>query len=158
MPVMEMSSVFDQRVRVKIDPWGRNPLADDARQLAAGVPLKGAPPKMFMGGTADLPVFTSTGLDPSQLLKLPYQCRHYAAAEKSLDVVHGIFEQHATNPHASMTHQGLTEALGRVRDWMFGVGEYDYAAEPDPATNLPATGRVEAIRQAQSWAQRGKAV
>jgi len=72
---------------------------------------------MFTGGTADLPAFTASGIDPRLLLELPYRLRHYAAALADPVEVHGLFEQHSTDPHAAAPHQGLDEAVARVRAW-----------------------------------------
>lgn len=116
------NSHFDVAHQVSIDPYGKNPLEQDARQNLRGVRMRGTAPKMFMGGSEDLPPFTASGLDPRLLLKLPYQVRHYAAAEASLAAVHGLFEQYADMPHARLDHQGLGEAIGRVSHWLFNQG------------------------------------
>jgi hypothetical protein len=109
--------------RVNIDPYGLNPLAQDYRQVnpdTYGVALSkaGPPPKMFSQGTADLPAFTASGIDPQLLLKLPYTARHAAAAEPGLSAVHALFEQ--ADPYLTLPHEGLDAAIGRVRDWASG--------------------------------------
>lgn len=116
------NSHFDAAHQVSIDPYGKNPLEQDARQNLRGMRMRGTAPKMFMGGSEDLPPFTASGLDPRLLLKLPYQVRHYAAAEPSLAAVHGLFEQYVDMPHARLDHQGLGEAIGRVAQWLFNQG------------------------------------
>lgn len=121
------SSEFDRGHQVTIDPYGTNPLEEDARQNLRGIRMSGQAPKMFAGGTEDLPAFTATGLDPRLLLKLPYGVRHYAAAEPSLAAVHGIFERSAGNPHMRLDHEGLTEAIGRVSHWLFNQGSVEEA-------------------------------
>lgn len=74
------------------DAYAPNPIADEIRdrdpyrfeQVAA---VKD-PPKLFAGGTSDLPAFTASGIDPQLLLKLPVGIRHAAAANPDMVQVH----------------------------------------------------------------------
>src|SRR4051812_26420822 len=93
------ASLISPGAQVTINPWATNPLADDALQVSALKP-KAPAPKMFTGGTADLPAFTASGIDPRLLLDLPFTCRHYVAALASPVEVHGLFELVSTNPTA----------------------------------------------------------
>jgi hypothetical protein len=82
-----------------------------------------APPKMFAGGAADYPAFTASGIDPEQLLKLPYGVRHAAAAEPDITRVYAMFEQYAEGvPLLSsdpvMDHPGLVDARIRLQTWL----------------------------------------
>ncbi|WP_374969925.1 hypothetical protein [Terrabacter sp. BE26] len=111
--------------RVTIDPWGANPLADDYRQVnpenyAISVAKAGPPPKMFSSGTADLPAFTASGIDPALLLRLPYTARHYVAALPDKAAALAVFEDDATNPDLYFNHPGLQEAIVRMRNWAAG--------------------------------------
>ena len=110
---------------VNLDAHGVNPLAEDYRQVNAGTyqvaeNKAGPPPKMFAGGTADLPPFLASGLNPQLLLQLPYTARHAAAAEPDVAKVHAIFEQSSEDPHLIVAHEGLNAAVGRVRAWASG--------------------------------------
>lgn len=119
------SRVSGNRFRVSLDPYGLNPLAEDYRQVNAetynlALSKAGPPPKMFAGGTADLPAFTASGIDPQHLLKLPYAVRHYVAALADPSAAHGIFEQYADDPYATFDHEGLQAAVVRMREWASG--------------------------------------
>jgi hypothetical protein len=110
--------------QVTVDPYGRNPLADEARQLFPGLAALAAAalpaPRMFTDGTEDVPIFTASGVNPEMLLlRLPYRVRHAAAAEPSMDLVLGdLFPRYAGNPYAHLEHLGLTNAVDRVRAWL----------------------------------------
>lgn len=130
MPVVEIRSLIAPPALVSIDPYGRNPLAEDYRQVNKttydlAVSKAGMPPKMFTGGTADLPLFTASGLDVALLLKLPYGARHYAASLTDPGVLHAFYELHADDPYAHVQHEGLEEAVRRVRDWASGRMDRD---------------------------------
>lgn len=124
--LVEMPSrVSGNRFRVSLDVYGLNPLADDFRQVNpatydVALSKAGPPPKMFAGGTADLPAFTASGIDPTHLLKLPYTARHHAAALADPSAAHGIFEQYADDPHVVFDHEGLQAAVVRMREWASG--------------------------------------
>jgi hypothetical protein len=110
---------------VSIDAHGLNPLAEDYRGVnpdtyGVSVSKAGPPPKMFSGGTADLPAFLASGLDPQLLLQLPATARHAAAAEPDVAKVHAIFEQAGSDPYLTIGHEGLDAAIGRVRAWASG--------------------------------------
>lgn len=116
---VQVPSAFDRAHMVTIDVYGRNPLVDDVRQLSRGGGA-GTPPKMFTDGTADLPAFTAAGFDPVMLLQLPYTCRHYAAAVDDRAGVARLFEECSADPYAYLDHEGLRDAIGRVRKWAIG--------------------------------------
>ena len=116
----EVDSVFGGGA-VRIDPWAANALADD---LAASNPwtfqqaVSEAPvPKMFANGTADIPIFTASGIDPNLLLQMPYGTRHYLAAASDRGEVMAAFERDSTNAYAMYGHDGLTAAIARLRTW-----------------------------------------
>lgn len=119
------------------DPYAANVPAEDFLSVnpatfQVALSAAGPPPKMFSGGTADLPAFTASGLDVRQLMKLPALTRHWAAAEPDLAKVHGFFEQYSDDGYSRVEHEGLNVALERVRDWAMGrddrVERYSEAA------------------------------
>ena len=123
--MITMNSTVSPGHQVTVDGYSRNEPADEYRQVnadtyAVASQKAGPPPKAFQGGHADLPAFTASGVDPQLLLQLPYRCRHYTAADGDAATVHGIFEQYAHDEHATLDHQGLTDAIGRIRDWASG--------------------------------------
>jgi len=110
---------------VLVDPWAVNLLADD---MAASNPwaysiaiTEGPPPQMFTGGSSDLPLFCSSGLDPQLLLHLPALTRHYVAAEPSMAIVQSIFEASSTDPYAAYASDGLEAARSRMKLWASGT-------------------------------------
>lgn len=125
MTTIQITSLISPPAKVSIDPYGRNPLAEDCRQASKpaydiAVRNPGPPPKLFTNGTADLPAFTASGIDPRLLLKLPYTARHYAASEPDPAQIHAFFEQYADDPYAHVAHEGLHLAVRRVYDWASG--------------------------------------
>ena len=123
--IQTTSLISGQGFRITIDPYGLNPLADDYRQVNDGtyriaLSKAGPPPKMFAGGSADLPAFTASGIDPQLLLKLPFTARHAVAALPDVATVHAIFEDDADNPDLFIDHPGLQAAIVRVRNWAAG--------------------------------------
>lgn len=122
---MIKTSAFSEHRQVDIDPYSANPLEQDMANSPAYAPAKasGVPvPKMFQGGTADLPVFTASGIDPAQLMKLPFTMRHAMAAEPDPAVVHDTFEQYANQPDFTIPHQGLHDATARMSRWASTAG------------------------------------
>jgi hypothetical protein len=103
------------------DPYSANPILEDMRSRDAAhfdaLQEIAPPPRLFAGGTADLPSFTSSGIDPKLLLQLPYGIRHHAAAEPDVAAVHALFEQFAHTPDAVIKHPGLDDAWQRVEQW-----------------------------------------
>lgn len=81
---------------VTVDAYAANPLADEMRQavpenFAAARRATGEePPTLFAGG--DLPLFTTAGFDPNDLLALPWVARH-AAARASASEAADLFER-----------------------------------------------------------------
>ncbi len=123
--MITITSLIAPPAKVSIDPYGPNPLAEDYQQVSpttfkTSTTNAGPVPKMFTGGTADLPMFTASGLDPKLLSQLPYTARHYVAALPDLAVVHSIFEEHADDPYLTYRHEGLDAAIRRVTDWASG--------------------------------------
>lgn len=125
MSTIDIVSIISPPARVVIDPYGPNPLAEDYKQVnpaTYGISEReaGPAPKMFAGGTQDLPAFTASGIDPRLLLKLPYGIRHATAAEPDMATVHGIFEQYTDEPTTVLEHEGWSAAIGRIRNWAAG--------------------------------------
>ena len=104
------------------DPYAVNPLADMIRErdpfkFEQVLAVKEAP-KLFAGGTADVPAFTASGIDPQLLLQLPVGIRHAAAANPNIVQVHSWFEEYAGFPEVEIDHEGLRAAKLRVEDWL----------------------------------------
>jgi len=110
---------------VLVDPWAVNLLADDmaaSNAFAYSIAItEGPPPKMFTGGSSDLPLFCSSGLDPQLLLQVPALTRHYVAAEPNLAIVQSIFEASSTDPYAVYASDGLEAARTRMTSWASGT-------------------------------------
>jgi hypothetical protein len=152
MPLIEMGSLFARRT-VQIDPYGLNPLLDDYRQINPvlvdiATRQNGEPPKMFLGGLADLPEFTSSGIPPESLLRLPFRIRHAVAAEPSLPKAQHLFEVYADWPDAVSDHQGLREAVDRFNSWLTRIPQ---DPSPDPEETWTAIfGNAENRQQPQN--------
>lgn len=132
MALIELGSMFERNRTVLIDPYGLNPLIDDYRAINPllvdiATRQNGEPPKLFLGGLADLPDFTASGLPPEALLRLPFGVRHAAATEVSLPWAQHLFETYVDWPGAVVDHEGLRTAVSRVREWLTRVPE-----EPQP--------------------------
>lgn len=104
------------------DPYSVNPLA---QMLAERDPWRydqltrvGEPPKMFDNGTADVPAFTASGVDPSALLRLPFGVRHAAAEEPDITKVYAMFQQYIGIPEVEIDTHGLQDAKLRAEAWM----------------------------------------
>jgi hypothetical protein len=144
MPTIQITSlVAGNQYRVNIDPWALNPLADDLHQAnptvyTIAVQRAGPPPKMFTDGIADLPAFTSSGLDPGELLRLPYTLRHHAASLSDRAQLHGLFEEYSSDPYARVDHTGLREAILRVRAWASGRMDRDAGQRVGLERGMPA--------------------
>ncbi len=104
------------------DAYGTNPLAEEIRERDpyrfAQVAAVKAPPKMFANGTADVPAFTASGIEPDLLLRLPGGIRHAAAANPDIVQVHTWFEDYAGIPEVEIDHEGLRAAKLRIEDWL----------------------------------------
>lgn len=123
--MIHIESLVSPGHTVTVDGYSRNILADDYRAVApdtfaVATRQAGPAPRMFTDGTADLPAFCASALDPALLLQIPALCRHYAAAEPDPAVVHSLFERCAADEHARLDHQGLSDAIGRIRAWASG--------------------------------------
>lgn len=83
---VEVPSQFVRDRTVTIDPYGPNPLLEDLRQanpeLAAAAEANRPPPSLFESG-GDLPPFTASGIDPSEVLRVPYVARHAVASAET---------------------------------------------------------------------------
>lgn len=129
MATIQAVSRFNPHGQVQIDPFAANPLLDDAMQAVgptarAATVTNGDAPKMFASGTADLPPFTASGIDPRLLMQLPYQLRHLAASDPDPASVLSLFERQAGQPDIIDPEQavgsGLAEYEGRMSDWLSG--------------------------------------
>ena len=108
--------------RVVIDPYGPNPLVDGFAAknpaMVKAALADGPAPEMFSTGA--LPPFTASGIDPANLMLLPWACRHYAAvAEEPADVLQ-LIETSVGVPGASADCEGLAEYMARVARWLSG--------------------------------------
>jgi hypothetical protein len=79
--LVQQRSAFRPTATVTVDLFALNPLLEDLRQLdaqwAAAAERTATPPTLFDSG--DLPPFTASGLDPTELLRVPYGARHALA-------------------------------------------------------------------------------
>lgn len=96
-------STFGAGQMVATDPYGPNPLAEDARQFdpesyAAAVRIS-APPTPFAAGA--LPTFTASGIDPRDLAKLPWQARLVVAGDSDPGRVYAAFQEYVDDPEAA---------------------------------------------------------
>ena len=77
------------------DGYRRNPLVDDlARRNPAvysAASAEGPPPTLFVSG--DLPPFCASGLDPAELLKVPWRARHALAAAPTIAAAYAIMDR-----------------------------------------------------------------
>lgn len=131
------------QVQVTVDEYGSNPLLDDVRQALPAIyateTREGQAPSLFE--TGDLPLFTTSGIEPSLLSRLPWPARHPAArAERAM--VSQIFESYATAgsvedaaDKAAMAwldfggDSGNRDYYDRVTRWASGVGARTLKAE-----------------------------
>lgn len=141
MSSIDIVSLVSPPAPARVDPYAINPLADDylsvnAVKFSQARRRAGAPPKMFCDGLVHLPPITASGMDPTFLSWLPYGCRHYAAALPTEAEVHDLFQRHSADPRARFDHEGLDEAIARVRAWAFPTAP---VAQPAPVA-APAKG------------------
>jgi hypothetical protein len=117
-----VGSAFGRGVNVTIDPWAPNPLLDDLRQSQpanfAAASAEAPAPTLFESG--DLPPFTASGVDPQQLVRLPYTLRHAAAGTSDPAVLLGYVEDYGNDPTAVLPHQGLESYKARLSRWAGG--------------------------------------
>jgi hypothetical protein len=133
-------SVFT-RTPVDIDVWAEDALAQDAQAAMPetyrlALAESGPPPKMFSDGLEPLPPFTASGFDPQLLTKLPYTMRHYVAAATDTAAAHGLFEQYSDDPMARFDHEGFSNAVERMRQWL--AGKWESERNPAPPTGPEA--------------------
>jgi len=121
----QTGSRFSRDTVIDLDLYGRNPLLDDLRQTVpavyAAAMREGPPPTMF--GTGDLPPFTASGIDPQQLMRVPWFARHEAAAATNPGTVLAMIEDAVTDPDGVLfqaTTAGATEYVERVSAWARG--------------------------------------
>jgi len=142
---------------VLVDPWSANEMLDDfqaSNGWAYGLAIaESSPPRMFSGGSSDLPLFTASGLDPQLLMQMPALTRHALAAEASMQTVQAMFDQDSTNPHASYGHPSRTAAEVRIRQWGTGqpVTNVDLMNQQDDAKAV----HIEQQRQIDQAAEVG---
>lgn len=157
------TSQFGNGVQVMLDPWSRNILALDAQQTVpatynAALASNGEPPTMF--ATGDLPAFTASGIDPSNLLLVPAWCRHGLASEPDVSRALSIVEEFHNDPDArigDLVLEGQVNHIGRFRDWLAGKWTNPSHTSTDPAAAAAANddlfasvfGQIEAAHQAK---------
>lgn len=120
LPV-QVASQFSPQRQVMLDVYGPNPVVEDARLL--GLAGSGAAPTLFSDG--ELPPFTSSGVDPRELRKVPWYARHALAAAPSAGIVLGALEHFAHDPadlFGEYQHWGTEDYVNRVRAWLDGFG------------------------------------
>jgi 2-oxoacid dehydrogenase-like protein with E3 subunit-binding domain len=115
---------------VELDVMGRNPLLEDLQKSDGTTYARAVrnnadvpPPTLFAGG--DLPVMCASGIDPSELMRLPWVARHPAAAEPDRGKVAAIFEacagdgQDAWNQAGliGLNHRGNRDYTARMKTW-----------------------------------------
>jgi hypothetical protein len=104
------------------DPiYARNPLVDEARRTRAQASLQAAAdaPTLFHSG--DLPPFTASGIDPENLLRVPWQARHAVASAPTTAQAFELLERYTDDPVAAAFEQGGSFANAayqqRVNEW-----------------------------------------
>jgi hypothetical protein len=105
-----------------VDPiYARNPLVDEARRTRSQASLQAASdaPTLFHSG--DLPPFTASGIDPDNLLRVPWQARHAIASAATTAQAFELLERYADDPVAAAFEQGGSLANAdyqkRVNEW-----------------------------------------
>lgn len=143
---IQSAIIADRELKIQVDPYATNLLADDLKivsptsyQIAS---RQSSPPKMFTGGTADLPAFTASGADPKSLLQLPALTRHYAATLPTMAAFAAFFEISADDPFARTNTDGLWTAIQRMRGWATGAwrSEQTQAAQSASAASTGELG------------------
>lgn len=153
MPTIEINSMFtgsDRPRVVTVDAYTPNPLADEVHALwpteyAIATRINGPAPRMFLAGTADVPVFTASGFEPASLLVLPYRTRHYVSAEPSIAVAQAQFERFIGDPFAHVEHEGLSKAIARLNEWLI-VPADQMTPEEAEALYLNIYGASDAVK------------
>ncbi len=126
-------SAFVGQVTVQVDDYSPNPLVDDLRQALPNVyamaTREGPVPTLFE--TGDGPMFTTSGIDPAMLMKLPWCVRH-AAARADRAQAQIMFERYASRSDAADAaamasinfghDQGNSDYFMRVTSWASGMG------------------------------------
>jgi hypothetical protein len=107
--------------------YARNPFVDQVRQSPTdsgyvAAAAAGTPPTLFESG--DLPPFTSSGIDPSELMRVPWYGRHSVAAAATTSQAYEMIEDMSGEDglvYALSTyrhHRGNQEYESRVTDWL----------------------------------------
>lgn len=105
----------------------RNPLVDDLRQTsgstvyAEAAKFGGQIPTLFTSG--DLPVATSSGLDPRELLRVPWYGRHAVAAAPTLAEAQDLIDDLSEPGHLRDEYEateGVRDYRARVEQWALG--------------------------------------
>ncbi|MFI6513583.1 E3 binding domain-containing protein [Streptosporangium sp. NPDC050855] len=115
----------------------RNPLVAAAQANGGGAYLDAhatMPPTLFTAG--DLPPFTSSGIDPSALLSVPWYARHAVAGETDrgkaaelLEAYSGPDGEIAAQADGVMSHAGNYDYRLRVDEWQVAAGRLSSSAE-----------------------------
>lgn len=111
------------------DAYARNPLLDAARardpQSVAAASRRATAPTLF--GSGDLPPFTASGIDPSVLLRVPWQARHPVAAAPTTAAAFRLVEVYGDRDTAAADaavefgpHPGNVDYQTRVKNWLVG--------------------------------------
>jgi hypothetical protein len=109
-----------------VDRHSLNPLLDYLKQLPAadGMGAGEPAPKMFAGGTRDLPLVTASGLDPQLLRWLPWFARYAAAAADATTVYVMLEDADVISPteiKSRHAHDQWTAYLSRMWRWATAV-------------------------------------
>jgi hypothetical protein len=124
------SSEWSRGVTVQLDPYSRNPMADDLQQANPtlyAIALRDGPvPTLFE--TGDLPIVCASGLDPQLLLNAPAYCRHGIAEAPTLAQASTMLQDSATHPDDHLPSYGLSGYRVRMQRWASGA---------DNASKLP---------------------
>ncbi|MGC5012976.1 E3 binding domain-containing protein [Streptosporangium sp. DT93] len=115
----------------------RNPLVAAAQAGAGAAHLDAyaqMPPTLFASG--DLPPFTSSGIDPSALLSVPWYARHAIAGETDRGKAAELLEAYsgpdgdvAAQADAVSSHAGNHDYRLRVDEWQMAAGQLSSSAE-----------------------------
>ncbi len=132
------------------DPYAVNPGADaleiaDPAAFAQALAWGGPAPKLFEGGTRDVPAQTASGVDPHFIGWLQVGVRHHADDLRTEAEVHALFEQVAGTPDARIEHLGLAAAEARLAAWSRAQQtDAAAAAVAGPKTQAPAESPLSA--------------
>lgn len=107
----------------------RNALLDQVRAEPGGprrvAAAEGQSPAPTLFASGDLPPFTASGVDPSELLKVPWFARHHLASITDTAKVEQLLTDYA-GPDGDLAaqtdgvsaHRGNHDYAGRLREWL----------------------------------------